>query len=152
MNMLLNFEGVYCISEHYHASEDVFMLLNALRWALGVFCFLAYSCLQVSLTMRLYRVYACVMSHFSGVWPFATWSTVAHQAPLSMGILQARVLEWVGCRALRRGICRTQRSSPRFLGLLRWQVRSLALAPPGKPRPSRVQSLSCVRLFAPQGL
>ena len=31
-----------------------------------------------------------VVSHF-----FATPWTVAHQAPLSMGILQARILEWV---------------------------------------------------------
>ena len=27
----------------------------------------------------------------------ATPWTVAHQAPLSMGILQARILEWVAC-------------------------------------------------------
>ena len=40
-------------------------------------------------------VHACVLSHFSRVWLFATpWST-AHQAPLSMGILQVRILEWV---------------------------------------------------------
>ena len=31
----------------------------------------------------------------SHVWLFATLWTVAHQAPLSMGILQARILEWV---------------------------------------------------------
>jgi len=29
------------------------------------------------------------------VWLFATLWTVAHQAPLSMGIVQARILEWV---------------------------------------------------------
>ena len=29
------------------------------------------------------------------VWLFATPWTVAHQAPLSMGILQARILEWI---------------------------------------------------------
>ena len=34
----------------------------------------------------------CVLSH---VWLFATPWTVARQAPLSMGILQARILEWV---------------------------------------------------------
>ena len=34
-------------------------------------------------------------SHFSCVWLFATLWTVAHQAPLPMGILQARILEWV---------------------------------------------------------
>ena len=31
----------------------------------------------------------------SRIWHFATPWTVAHQAPLSMGILQARILEWV---------------------------------------------------------
>ena len=35
----------------------------------------------------------CVLSGFSYVWLFVTH--VAHQAPLSMGILQARILEWV---------------------------------------------------------
>ena len=36
-----------------------------------------------------------VLSHFSRVWLFVTLLTVALQAPLSMGILQARILEWV---------------------------------------------------------
>ena len=35
-----------------------------------------------------------MLSH-SVVSDSATSSTVAHQAPLSMGILQARILEWV---------------------------------------------------------
>jgi len=35
-----------------------------------------------------------VLSHCH-VWLFANPWTVAHQAPLSMGILQARILEWV---------------------------------------------------------
>ena len=39
--------------------------------------------------------YVCMLGHFSHVWVFATPWTVAHQAPLSMGILQARILEWV---------------------------------------------------------
>ena len=38
---------------------------------------------------------AHVPSCFSRGWPFVTPWTVAHQAPLSMGILQARTLEWV---------------------------------------------------------
>ena len=37
----------------------------------------------------------CMLSHFSRVQLFVTLWTVAHQAPLSMGILQARILEWV---------------------------------------------------------
>ena len=34
-------------------------------------------------------------SHFSCVRLVATLWTVAHQAPLSLRILQARILEWV---------------------------------------------------------
>ena len=37
----------------------------------------------------------CVLSHFSCVQLFAAPWTVACQAPLSMGILQERILEWV---------------------------------------------------------
>ena len=39
--------------------------------------------------------HVCVLSHFSRVRLSATPWTVAHQAPLSMEILQARILEWV---------------------------------------------------------
>ena len=38
---------------------------------------------------------SCVLSCFSRVWFFVSPWTAAHQAPLSMGILQARILEWV---------------------------------------------------------
>ena len=37
----------------------------------------------------------CMLNHFSCVWLFVTPWTVACQVPLSMGILQARILEWV---------------------------------------------------------
>ena len=37
-----------------------------------------------------------MLSCFSHVWLFMTLCTIAHQAPQSMGILQARILEWVG--------------------------------------------------------
>ena len=40
---------------------------------------------------------ACMLSHFSHVQLFVIPWTVAHQAPLSMGILQARILEWLPC-------------------------------------------------------
>ena len=39
---------------------------------------------------------AHVVSRFSRVRLFVTSWTVAHQAPLSTGILQARILEWAG--------------------------------------------------------
>ena len=38
---------------------------------------------------------ACMLSHFSCVWRSVTLWTVAFQAPLVHGILQARILEWV---------------------------------------------------------
>ena len=41
------------------------------------------------------NVRACVLSHFSCVRLSATQWTMARQAPLSHGILQARILEWV---------------------------------------------------------
>ena len=41
------------------------------------------------------RLCAAVLSRFSRVRLFVAPWTVAHQAPLSMGILQARILEWV---------------------------------------------------------
>ena len=38
--------------------------------------------------------YVCVPSCFSHVWLFANLWTIAYQAPLSIGILLARILEW----------------------------------------------------------
>ena len=58
------------------------------------------------------------------------WSA-AHQAPLSMGTLQAR--SGVDCHFLLQGIFPTQGSNLCLLWLLHWQADSLALAPPGKP-------------------
>ena len=40
-------------------------------------------------------LFCAMLSHSSHVQLFGTPGTVAHQAPLSMGILQARILEWV---------------------------------------------------------
>ena len=39
--------------------------------------------------------YGCLLTHFSPVQLYATLWTVARQALLSLGILQARILEWV---------------------------------------------------------
>ena len=41
------------------------------------------------------QLHVCVLSHFSHVWLIATLWTVAHQPPLSNGILKARILECV---------------------------------------------------------
>ena len=42
-----------------------------------------------------------MLSHFSHVWLFVTLWTVVHQAPLSVGILQARIVEWVAMSSSR---------------------------------------------------
>ena len=47
------------------------------------------------------------------------------------GILQARMLDGVGCHALLQGIFPTQGSNPCLLCLLHWQAGSLPPAPPG---------------------
>ena len=52
-----------------------------------------------------------VLKSLSRIQLFVTPWTVAHQAPLSMGILQARI-PGVGCHALLQGIIATQGSNP----------------------------------------
>ena len=69
-----------------------------------------------------------VLSSFSHVRLFETPWSVAHQAPKSMGILQARTLEWVAI------FFSTEGSNPHLLCLLHWQAGSSLLAPPGKPK------------------
>ena len=59
---------------------------------------------------------------------FATPSTVARQAPLSMGILQARIMEWVACPPPRH--LSNPGMEPRSPAL---QADSLPSEPPGKP-------------------
>ena len=44
---------------------------------------------------RFYDSYLCIFPVLWSVQLFATAWTVAHQAPLSMGFLQSRILEWV---------------------------------------------------------
>ena len=74
---------------------------------------------------------------------FETPQTVAHQAPVSMGILQARILEWVAF-SFSRGS--SQPRDQTYCPALASQF--FTTKPPGKPHfvPS-VQSLSRVQLF-----
>ena len=63
---------------------------------------------------------------------FCTDSLWVHQAPLSMRILQTRILEWVAMPSSRRSSW--PRDQTHFsLRLLHWQAGSLPLALPGKP-------------------
>ena len=63
---------------------------------------------------------------------FATIWTIAHQAPLSTGF--SRQEYWSGLHILLQGIFPTQGSHLCVLNLLHWQLSSLQLVPPGKPR------------------
>ena len=72
-----------------------------------------------------------MLSHFSHVRLFATPWTVARQAPQSMGILQARTLEWVAIPSS-RGSSGLRNLTCISLCLLNWQVDSLPLVPHGK--------------------
>ena len=71
------------------------------------------------------------LSHFSRIQLFVTLWTVAHQASLSMGILQARILEWVAVPSS-RGSSRARDQTQVSYTYLHWQAGSLPLAPPGK--------------------
>ena len=51
--------------------------------------------LEDSLMHLFFPLHVCMLSRFSCVQLFVTFWTVALQAPLSMGFLQARILEWV---------------------------------------------------------
>ena len=63
---------------------------------------------------------------------FVTPWTIAHQAPLSMQILQTRILKWVVMPSS-KGIFPAQGSNLHFLHLLHWQAGSLPIKLPGKP-------------------
>ena len=85
---------------------------------------------KYALVMCVYVTQVCVCeSHSSHVQLFATLWNVARQAPLSMGILQARILEWVAI-----SLCRgsSQPNDPRSPAL---QADSLLSEPPWKPLP-----------------
>ena len=92
------------------------------------------------------EVYVCVVfqvasaaSHSAASW------TVTCQAPLSMGILQARILE-----SPPLGDLLAQGLNPCLLCLLHWQAGSLPLAHLGSPsnRSVHTKSLqSCLTLF-----
>ena len=91
------------------------------------FFFFFISCLIAEIIMYWLDGCACVLSHFSRVWLFATLWTIACQTPLwdSLGKNTG-----VGCHSFLQGIFLTQGLTPRLLCLLHWQAGSLPLAPP----------------------
>ena len=73
---------------------------------------------------RTLKLACCVVLSCSVMSDSATSWTVAHQAPLFVGILQAKILEWVAMPSSRGS------SQPRDPAL---QADSLPSEPPGKP-------------------
>ena len=56
--------------------------------------------LSSPVTVEAHSCAVCSAQLLSPAWFFSTPWTVAHQAPLSSGILQARILEWLPCPPL----------------------------------------------------
>ena len=73
-----------------------------------------------------------MLSCFSCVLLFAALWTLAHQVSLPWD--SAGKNTGMGCHALLQGIFPTQGLNPQLLDLLHWQVGSLPLVPPGKPK------------------
>ena len=94
---------------------------------------IVYSCL-------LCCTLCCVLSHSVMSDSFVTPWTVARQAPLSMGVLQARILEWVACPP--PGDLPNPGIKPRSPTL---QAESLPSEPPGKPKNTGVGSPSLLQ-------
>ena len=88
-----------------------------------------------------------VLSNFSRVWLFATLWTVAHQAPLSVGF--SRQEHWSGLPCPPLGDLSNPGIKTRSPAL---RVDSLLSEAPGKPKNTRVGSLSLLQgIFSTQG-
>ena len=72
-----------------------------------------------------------MLSRFSCLRLFAITWTVARQAPLSMGILWARIVQWVAMLFFRGS---SRPGMERQAGFFLFCFVFLPLAPPGKPR------------------
>ena len=72
----------------------------------------------------------CMLHRFSCVWFFVTLWTIALQAPMSMDIVQARILEWVTMPLSRWSSPAGDRTRVSYASCMgRWVL----LVPPGKP-------------------
>ena len=101
--------------------------------------------IEDGLTLRVYPESICVLwVHAKSLRSRPTLCDPVDCSPPGSsvhGILQARILEWVAMPSSRGSF---QGSNPRVLHLLHWQMGSLPLVPPGKPRGPFSTSLSQV--------
>ena len=108
--------------------------------------FSPFSCPSLHYFKSCVCVCLCLCAYtLSRVRLFATPWTVAHQAPLSIGV--SRQEYWAGCHFLLQGILPTQVSNLCLLGLLHWQVDPSLAEPSGSPpslltvsNPAKLQS------------
>ena len=94
---------------------------------------------MIKILMKVHVGGTChvMLSLCSNVCLFATQWTVAHQAPLSMGLRKHKNPDkntGMGCHVLLQGIFLPQVWNLSLLHLLHWQEGSIPLVPPGKPR------------------
>ena len=112
--------GVFMVPESMCQFSSVAQLcLTATPWTVAC---------QASLSITNFRdcvcvcVCACVLSCFSPVRLFANLWTIAHQAPLSRRILQARILEWVATLSSRGSSQPRDRSNVSYVSCIGRQV------------------------------
>ena len=122
-----------CLLIHLYAGQEATVRTRHQRtgsqlvkeYVKAVYCHPAY---------LTYMQSVCMLSPFSRVLLFVTPWTVTCQSPLSMRILQARILEWISIHSSRGSSW--PRDQTRISCLLHWQVASLRLEP-------SMQSTSC---------
>ena len=99
---------------------------------------------EINTTLQISNAVLCSPQLLSCVQLFATLWTEACQAPLSMGILQARILEWVAMSASRGSSQPRDRTRSPTL-----QVDSLPSELPGRPKSTGMGSLSLLQGIFP---
>ena len=91
--------------QYFHGGYWVVGFLWLLFWGLGfvyvLFCFFFIYDLFCVWLSQMALITGCVLSRFTRVWLFATLSTVARKAPLSMGF--SRQKYWSGLPCLPPG-------------------------------------------------
>ena len=92
-----------------------------------------------------WKRHACMLSHFSRVWLFATLWMVASQAPLSMEFSWQEYWSGLPCPPSGEFSWPRDRTCISY-NCLHWQVGSLSLAPPGKPKKRPIHISNSPRL------
>ena len=128
--------GVIVTPPIQHSGWDAVQDSGPKTEEVGSFYFCLLGCLLLGPSHRAIRkpsgcTHVCVLSHFSHIW-LCNHMGCSQSGSSVHGILGKNT--GVGYHALLQGIFLIQGSNPILFGLLHWQVGSLPLAPPGKPK------------------